>query len=66
MKRKKLNPEIKDLLKQAEKVSKALKITRQEAILLIVTHQLVCIHDHVNKVVFGIIASHSEKVEVKK
>lgn len=31
-----------------------------------ITHELAAIHDHVDKVIFGVIASHSEKVEVEK
>lgn len=58
--------ELKQLLKEAQKISKKLKITKQEALLLLISYDLACMHDHLNKLIFGMIASHTEKVKEAK
>ncbi len=58
--------EIKQLLKQAEEISKDLKISREEAIMLIIAHHLACIHDHIDKVLWGISLPFIKTVKEKK
>ena len=53
--------EIKELLQEATKVSEELKITRQEALRLINVYELTCIHDHIDKIIFGIFQAHAIK-----
>lgn len=51
--------EMKQLLENAKKMSKALKINKQEALLLIIAHHTGCIHDHIDKIIFGTIQAHA-------
>lgn len=58
--------EIKQLLKEVDETSKKLKITRQEALLLVNTYHLNCIHDHIEKVIFGTLQAHVQEKPEKK
>lgn len=53
--------EIEQILDQAKKISKQLKVTPEVALLLIIAHQLTCLHDHTDKVIYGIIGAHAPK-----
>jgi len=58
--------EIERMLKEAKKVSKNLKITTQEALLLIIAHETHCVHDHVDRVIFGIMGAHTPQKQTEK
>ena len=58
-----LRNELELILEQAQKLSKDLKINKQEALLLMIAHELAAIHYHIDKVIFGLVQTHTQKEE---
>ena len=56
-----MKSEIEQILNQTDIIATNMKITRQEALLLIIAQQLVCLHDHIDKVIYGIIGAHAPR-----
>jgi len=53
-----MKSELEQILRQTEKIAKELKIKRQEALLLIIAHELASIHFHIDCVVMGMAQAH--------
>jgi len=56
-----MKSEMEQILDQAKKISKDMKITRQEALLLMIAHNAFCIHDHIDRIIFGVLQTHAPK-----
>ena len=55
---KKMKSEIEQILEQAEQIAKNLKVKRQEALLLIIAHDIASIHFHIDCLVMGMAQAH--------
>ncbi len=58
--------DIEKLLKETKEFSKKYNITTQETLLLKISYDTACIHDHIEKVIFGTFQAHAQKEKKEK